>query len=71
MRRGFDILKIVLLAGILVMLVAIWTRMPPTVAEVAALGREAALRAPFVHAQVTDTITVEVENTPLEVEINR
>ena len=63
----------ILLAGVLVLLVLIWHRMPPTAGEIAAAkgsDRKAlTMRQPVVRATITDTLDVNVENTSLDVEV--
>ncbi len=66
-------LNIILLAGILTALILIWNRMPPSLGEYQrSKGTErTALRSrfPIIQASLSETLQVEVTNTPLSVEI--
>jgi hypothetical protein len=70
-----ETLNTLLLVAILVALILIWMRMPPTIEDfrnVTSQNRSALMgRCPLVQADIRGTVDVNVENTPISVEIER
>jgi len=71
-----SVLNTLILAGIFVVLMLIYQRMPPTMAELgqhptAQHGKDVYQRCPIVYTNLTEPLQVEIENTPLPVTIER
>ena len=75
MDRILRVIACLLLFGILVVQILILERMPPTLNDVRkAKGKalkELMLKQPIIRAEISEPLRVEVDNTPLEVEIYR
>jgi len=75
MDRILKVIACFLLAAILIIQILILQRMPPTLNDIRkAKGdarRELMLKQPIIRAEISEPLRVEVDNTPLEVEIYR
>lgn len=63
----------VLLGGILLCLIGIFAKMPPTLGEYQTAPKEAKkqmlMKAPIVHSKISEPLEVHISNEPLQVHI--